>query len=321
MRRTWILSLLVLLALAVVATPALAKKKKKRGKRGEPAAKVVGPVKVGDWTCYAPPDFGALNPTKRGEARQTGYEFVEQLVTGKQVEGFKITSNEAMIYFETAFLGRPQLLDTWLAENFERCKAVGEGKASSADYLDYLTGIGRKLEANECYKPLTYEYHNFLEISTGWQYRLHVCKDNRLLIESTNEANGKYTIKDAGKWKKNTYILADGIVVAAGLLEKGGDQVGQVLQAEAGELGLVSDMPLGALLMRFESEDDSYTKYYLIGLSTKFHAPDHGYLSFAVNDTTYYDNTFHNVRGAIDYLGLDIYPPADEDTVSGGLMP
>ncbi len=324
MRRTWTLSLLLLIALALVASPALAKKKKKkRGKKGEEPAVVVGPVKVGDWTCYAPPDFAALNETNRRQARQAGYEFVEKLVNGKQREGFKIDSYEALTYFETAFLGRPQLLDTWLQENFERCKAVGEGKASADDYLDYLAEIGRKLEADQCYKPFTYEYHNFLEIAATWQFRLHVCKGNKLLLESTKEENGKYTITDQGKPKKNVYIISDGSVVAAGMLEKDDPEgrVGQMFQAEAGEGGLVSDMPLGALLMRFESEDESMTKYFVLGQSMEFEAPEHGYISFAINDNTYYDNKFHDVRGAIDYLGLDIYPPVGEDSVSGGLMP
>lgn len=325
MRRTWILSLLALIALALVASPALAKKKKKkkRGKKGDTAAAVVGPVQIGEWSCYSPPDFAALNATKRAEARQAGYEHVEKLVTGTQREGFKIDSYEALEFFETAFLGRPQLLDTWLAENFTRCKAVAEGKATEADYLDYLTSIGRKLESDQCYKPLTYEYHNFMEVAAAWQFRLHVCKGNKLLIESTGEENGKFTLDDKGKAKQNTYITADGKIVAAGMLEKtdAEGKVGQLLQAEAGEGGLASDMPLGTLLMRFESEDDSYTKYVNIGLSSTFEAPDHGYISFAVNDNTYYDNKFHDVRGAIDYLGLDIYPPVDEDSVSGGLTP
>ena len=325
MRRTWTFSLLILIALALVASPALAKKKKKKKrKKGEEPAAQVGPVKIGDWECYAPPDFASLNATKRSEARQAGYEYVEKLVTGKQREDFKIESLDALTYFETAFLGRPQLLDTWLDENFKRCKAVGEGKSSADDYLDYLAGIGRKLESDQCYKPLTYEYHNFMEISAGWQFRLHVCKGDKLLIESTGEDNGKYTVTDQGKAKKNTYVTADGRIVLAGMVaERNADTstVGTLLQAEAGETGLVADQPLGALLMRFESEDESYTKYQMIGLSSQYEAPDHGYISFAINDTTYYDNKFHDVRGAIDYLGIDIYPPVGEDTVSGGLMP
>lgn len=318
MRRSFSLTLLLLIALALIASPAFAKKKKKKkGKKGEEPAAVVGPVKMGDWTCYAPPDFAQLNTTKRAEARQAGYEFVEQLVSGKQRKGFQIQNNESLIYFETAFLGRPHLLDTWLTENFNRCKAVAQGKTSEADYLDYLSSIGRKLESDQCYKPLTYEYHNFLEISASWQFRLHMCKGNQILVEATSEENGKYTIKDEGKPKKNVYMTADAKVVAAGMLEKDDPEgkVGTVLVPEAGEAGLVPDMPLGVLIMRFESEDESYTKYFPVGLSYEFEAPDHGYISFAINDTTYYDNKFHDVRGAIDYLGIDIYPPVEEDSL------
>lgn len=304
MRRTLTLGLFILLAVALVATPAFAKKKKKKKKGAEEAPPEPGLIYVGNFPCYRPPDFSKITSTsERKKRRQEGYEVVNALVTGKAkdksgavLEMFQI-ENDEYEFFETAFLGRPQLLDDWLAENFAKCEAVGNGKTKEADYFAYLNKIGRNLEADECYRPLDYEWHDFLDIGQGWQRRVHTCKGDKVLIESTGEDNGQYTIADTGKMADNTFITA----------------TGDPNTPEAGEAGLVPEYPLGALLLRFQSEDDSYTKYFMIGAKLEFEAPDHGFLSFAINDTTYFDNKFRDIKGAIDYLGVDIYPEEGAD--------
>ena len=169
---------------------------------------------------------------------------------------------------------------------------MGEGKGKRAAYAEYLAGIGREFEQNECYKPLVYEYHDFLDIQQGWQWRVHACRGDQVVIEATGEENGKYTVEDKGKSDQNKYITAKG----------------DPDRPEAGDAGLVPEAPFGALVMKFEAEDGSYTQTYTIGASLGWEAPDHGYLSFSVNDVQYYDNKFHDLKGAIDYLGVDIYP-------------
>ncbi len=299
MRRFLTLGLFVLLSVALVATPAFAKKKKKKKKGAEEAPPEPGAVFIGNFPCYRPPDFDKITSTsERKRRRQEGYQVVDKLVTGVAadksgavLEMFKIEDDDYE-YFETAFLGRPQLLDFWLAENFAKCTDVGKGKMKEAAYYDYLKQIGRELEANECYRPLDYEWHDFLDIATDWQRRVHVCKGDKMLIDATNEENGQYTINDTGKMADNVFITA----------------AGDPNTPVAGEAGLVGEYPLGALLLRFEAEDGSYTKYYVIGMSMEFEGPDHGFLSFAINDTTYFDNKFRDIKGAVDYLGVDIYP-------------
>ena len=297
MRRLLTLVLFALLSVALVATPAMAKKKKKKG--AEEAPPEPGAVFVGNFPCYRPPDFSKITSNgERKKLRQQGFEAVNKLVTGvaqdksdAALEMFKI-DNDEYAFFETAFLGRPQLLDYWLDENFAKCQAVGTGKMKEKAYFEYLSTVGRELESNECYKPLDYEWHDFLDIASDWQRRVHVCKGDKVLIETTGEENGQYTITDTGKMADNTFMTA----------------AGDPNTPEAGAAGLVAEYPLGALLLRFEAEDDSYTKYYLIGASLRFTSPDHGTLSFAINDTTYFDNKFRDIKGAIDYLGVDIYP-------------
>jgi len=293
-RRHALLILLILGCLALIATPAFAKKKKKK-KKGAEEPPPVGEVAVGDWTCYGPPNFAAMNNSARREARAAALNYLTELVNGQSRPGF-VMEGDPLLLFETAFLGRPQLLDTWLAVNFSKCNEVAAGKVSEADYVKWLGSEARELEAGECYKPLNYELHDYIDIQTNWQVRLHMCKGDAILIETTGEENGQFTIEDTGKPKKNNYITA----------------AGDPERPEAGEAGLVSDMPAGALIMRFEAEDESMTRYVLVGQNVTFKADQHGYISFSINDTTLFNNKFRNVGGAKDYLSLDIYPPVND---------
>jgi hypothetical protein len=283
---------LVLCSICLLSTPALALKKKKR-KKGQVEAPPVGKVVIGDWTCYGPPDFAKMNNSQRRQARSDSLEYLTTLVNGQSQEGFAM-DDDPLLLFETAFLGRPQLLDTWLAPNFEQCKLAAAGKLSSKDYADWMGSQARELEEGECYKPLTYELHDYIDIQAEWQLRLHICKGDSILIETTGAENGSFTLEDTGKHKKNKYITA----------------AGDPDRPEAGQTGVVTDMPAGALIMRFEAEDESMTKFLLVGYSLKFKADQHGYISFTINDTTYFDNKFREV-GAKDYLSLDIYPPVN----------
>ena len=67
--------------------------------------------------------------------------------------------------------------------------------------------------------------------------------------------------------------------------------------------------PWGAVVYRFENEQTGEVTCDVLGTSMEFHATANGWISFTVNDVTYYDNTFHEANGVIDYLPLSIYPP------------
>ncbi len=318
MRRFLTVLLVALAAVALLAAPAFAKGKKKKKKKGaEEAPLPVGKLVVGKMECWNPPDFANLTDSTRAVQRSDALVYLQALVNGEIMNGdFRISNLEDLQYFETAFLGRPALLDDWLTTNLEKCKAVGEGKMPAADYLDYLSKIGRELESGECYKPLTYEYHNFMDVQASWQFRLHVCKGNKITLETTGEENGKYTVTDTGKYKENLYITADGMPVAgAGKYEKLKELPEGVTAEPAGDRGPVAEEPYGAVVMRFEHEDGSMTRFHVVGLAMEFTAPEHGFISFTVNDSQFYDNKFHDWKGGIDYLGLDIYPVETEESM------
>ena len=152
-----------------------------------------------------------------------------------------------------------------------------------------------------------------MDVQSDWQFRLHVCKGNKIRLETTGQENGKYTVLDTGKYKENVYITADGMPVAgAGKYEKLKELPEGVTAEPAGDRGAMAAAPWGAAIMRFEDEDGSATRYEVIGLALEWTAPEHGFISFTVNDSQYYDNQFHDWKGGIDYLGLDIYP-VEED--------
>lgn len=303
-KRIFLLVLCAFATLCLMAPAALAKKKPKKGEE-EATPPPAGEVMIGQWKCYVSPNWATLSHSERLSARSRALVYLQDLTGGKVVQDF-VMEGESLTQFENAFLGRPELVEEFLPANFERCKAVGEGRLQPAEYLEYLKSLGWELEQGQCHNPLTYEYHNFMDIQSDWQFKLHICKDDQILVEATGEANGQYTVQAKEKIKDNRYITA----------------VGDPEMPLAGDAGLVSDLPLGALVMRFEAEDDSYTRFFLIGQHYEFKAPDHGYISFAVNDTTYFDNKFRDASGAIDYLGLDIYPPADQqNTVQEQIAP
>ena len=306
-RRTLLVILFTLIAVALVAPAAIAKPKKKKKKRGEeevtPAP--VGEVMIGEWKCYASPQWESLKNTDRLMARSDALNYLSQLVGGTKMEGFAL-EGESLGEFENAFLGRAELVEEWLPVIFDKCKAVGEGKMEPSVFLEDLKTLGWKLEEGQCRNPLTFEYHNFMDIQSDWQFKLHICKDDQILVETTGEKNGQYTVQAKDRLRDSKFITA----------------AGDVDMMEAGEAGLVSDMPLGAMIMKFEAEDESSTKYFYVGTTLEFKAPEHGYVSFAINDNTYFDNKFRDASGAIDYLGLDIYPPADqENTVQETIVP
>lgn len=290
--------LLVILSVAV-ASPSFAAKKKSK----EPPPPPVGEVKVGDWSCWAPTDFASLTESQRRIERQKGYDFAWKLISGDQRPGFKVEDTQDLDYFETAFLGRPTLLDTWLPDNYKRCEAVGKGEATPESYLEWLSRIGRELEKGQCSRPFDYEVHQFLDVQTEWQARFHVCKGDKFALISTGTDMSQWQLVDAPKGQTPKFVGA----------------AGDPATPAAGDLGVVGEAPWGALIMRFEYEDGSTTKYIVAGLAMDWEAPDHGFISFAINDNTYFDNKFREVKGVKDYLAITLTPAKSEGTTGGGL--
>jgi len=290
MRRTGVMILVTLIAVALCAPVAHAKKKKKK----EEAPK----IEPGTWydyhgtQCYNPPDFASeQNEPKRRMLRQNAMDEMMKLLKGEINEQI-VVEERKIDAWETDFLGKPKAIEPFVAENLTECKKFADGELGLGAYVKWLAGGGKRATAGDCVNPLQYELHQNLTVQEGWQVRRHMCKDDQVLIETTRD--NKYTVADTGDYDTTPWITPEG----------------DPTQPEAGPDYPCPQCPVGAVVYRFEFDDDSKeTLLGTLGPELEFKAPGHGYISFTVNDQTYYDNRFHEDKGVIDYLPLSIYPP------------
>lgn len=285
-----LLPIAVLLVVLLPATSALAKKKKKSEEPPPPPP--TGWVDVGNGiSCYNPPEYSKLAEIDRRQARQATHEAVKGVLRGER--GMEMDFGEEFLdEFDVAFLGRPEKIEAFSRTNWENCNQVARGQMSLSDYKYFLSKAPKDAMKGECTNPLMYELHDYLGIQNDWQVRRHVCKADQVLIESTQKS--KYTVNDTGKDAKWINLAGDPDV------------------PQAGEGFPCPECPLGALLIRFEDEETGEVQVRAMGGSYEFKAPANGYISFAINDTTYFDNRFYEANGLKDYLSIDIYPPVRE---------
>jgi len=290
MRRLPILFLVVIVTAVLVAPAATAKRKKKSD---EPP-----PPDPGTWfdyhgtKCYSPPAFDSTqNEPVRRMMRQNAMDEMMKLLRGEINE--QIVLEERKIdSWETDFLGRPQGMEPFVNDGLEKCKAYAEGELGLSAYVAWLAEGGARATEGDCHNPLTYELHQNLSIQDGWQVRRHMCVDDQVLIETTT--TNKYTVDDTGDYDATPWINPEG----------------DLTRPEAGEGYPCPSCPVGAVLYRFEFEDGGREPdIAVLGTSKEFRAEANGHISFTVNDLSYFDNTFHEANGVIDYLPLSIYPP------------
>ena len=290
MRRGTILIVAVAFTLGLMAMPASAKRKKKSD---EPP-----PPEPGVWfdyrgtQCYNPPAFAdEPNEPKRRVLRQAAMEEMLRLLRGEVNE--QIVVDERKIdNWETDFLGKPTGIEPFVNDGLNKCKAYAEGELGLSTYVAWLADGGDRATEGDCHTPLTYELHQNLSVQDGWQVRRHMCNGDQVLIETTT--SNKYTVADTGDYETTVWINPDG----------------DLEQPEAGEGFPCPHCPVGAVVYRFEFEDVVRDPdIQVLGVTKEFSAPANGFISFTVNDLSYFDNTFHEANGVIDYLPLSIYPP------------
>ncbi len=289
MRRGWFLMVVAALTVALIAPAALAKKKKKSD---EPP-----PPEPGTWfdyhgvQCYQPPAFDSTkNEPERRMMRQHAMDEMMRLLRGEVNEQIVVDENKVEAW-ETDFLGKPKEIQTFVGQGLDQCKRYAEGELGLSTYVQWLAEGGKRATEGDCVNPLTYELHQTMSVQDGWQVRRHMCTEDQVLIETT-ETN-KYTVDDTGDYDTTPWI----------------NPVGDPTRPEAGDGYPCPHCPVGAVIYRFEYEDGRAPQVATLGVSMEFEAPANGFISFTVNDVSYFDNTFHEENGVIDYLPLSIYPP------------
>jgi hypothetical protein len=276
MRLTLMLSLFVMFL--GFSQDAQAKRKKKR-KGPAPAGWVEG--EEGKPACYNPPDWEQLQLIDRKMKRsEVMDEFMGQW-KGNRSDGVSFDSY-TIDKVDTVLLGRPERIEEVAKENYALCQ-----KGDVTAWERWAASLPGKLTAGECRKPLDYTMFDHLEIGTGWQRQLPICKGDKIVLKASPQ--DKYRVTDDGPWIN---VAGDGGKPTVGM----------------------SDWPCnipgclaGILMFRFVGESGQ-TSLYVAGTELTFTAPEHGTIDYRINDTQFYDNKWHTAGGITDHTSIEISP-------------
>ena len=279
------LSLLVLISTAI---PTAEAKKPKTpppppvGWHREPAPKG-GEGWKGD--CYFPPAWEALGEGDRKIARQVALEEMKKQWLGAREDG--VTMNETIVdEVDTVLLGRPQQIEPISLANLEQCKAVMSAGADSTAWSGWLSSLPAQLTKGECNTPLTYTLFDYLDVGKSWQRPITLCKGNKAKISAS--AKDRYRITETGQWMT---VLGDVTQKATG----------------ADWPCNIEGCNVGMLVGKFVTESGVET-IFPIGEGTVFTAPEHGTLSYSINDTVWYDNKWFKSATIEDKTAITIEP-------------
>jgi len=235
--------------------------------------------------CYYPPAWDKLDEISRRTARAKVLDEMKKQWTGGRDDG--VTFSETTVdTVETTLLGRPEMVEKVSAENLTLCEGVAKGQASLSQWSAWLGGLPSKLTAGECNVPLDYTMFDYLDIGSGWQRPLGVCKGDHIRISGT--VKDKYRVRDDGPW----------ITVA-------GDETKPTV---GGEWPCnIEGCYEGMLVLRYVTQD-GVESVLPIGAALEWTAPENGEISYRINDTTYYDNQWFKSGTMVDHTAIEISP-------------
>ena len=277
------LGLLALLPLVLAPHDAFAKKKKEVA----PAAPKEGWVQEGTsaMSCYYPPNWESMQEIDRRQARAKVLTELEKQWSGARNDGISF-SEGAIEDVDTTLLGRPELIEGVSAQNLTLCQGVAAGQATADQWQAWLKALPGKLTAGECLRPLDYTMFDYLDIGVGWQRPLSICKGDKIRVSGTPK--DKYRVRDDGPW-----------------INVGGDTTKPTTGA---------DWPCnvegcfeGMLVMKFVTLSGVET-IIPVGTELTWTAPEHGEITYRINDTTLYDNNWFKSGSMQDRTAIEIAP-------------
>ncbi|MDG1483611.1 MAG: hypothetical protein P8R54_28735 [Myxococcota bacterium] len=238
------------------------------------------------WTmqCYFPPDFDTMNETDRRMKRSQSMDEMLSQWGGKRDDGVSF-GDDLVMEVETVLLGRPDNIQAVLQQNLNKCKQAAGG-GGSAEWKSWAGGLAAVLTEGECGIPLDYTMFDYLDIESGWQRTLSICQGN--VIRISGSESDQYRISDKGPW-----------------MNVAGDTSGSSAGADW-PCNFEGCYP-GQLIMRFVSEAGIET-VMPVGLELIFEAPEHGKISYRINDVTLYDNKWYQQGSIIDHTSIEITP-------------
>jgi hypothetical protein len=254
-------------------------------KNTTPAPPPVGWHQEEGWTmsCYFPPDYAQMNLSTRRLERSKILDEILSQWNGSREDGVSF-DEDTILSVETVLLGRPEKIEAFSHSNLTECKKVATGGTASA-WGSWARALPGKLTAGECLVPFDFTMFDYLAIDTGWQRALPICQGDIVRISGT--ASDKFRISDRGPWI---------------------NVKGDTSQSPSGELpcSLEGCHP-GTLVLRFVSES-GVENMYAVGEQLIFTAPEHGEISYRINDTTMYDNIWYTRGGLTDHTAIEISP-------------
>jgi len=271
--------------LLTVGVNAEARKKKKKSDAPPP----VGWHIEEGWAhqCYFGPDFVKLPDTDRRMARSSVLDEMMKQWSGQMNDGISLDA-AAIEKVETTLLGRPEKVEQVVISNLEKCKtSATSGGIDSSAWNSWLRGLSSQLTAGECLTPFNYTMFDYLDIGTDWQRTMPLCAGDRVRISGSS--TDKFRISEGGGW-----ITVEG------------DTTLSTLGSENHPCNLEGCWA-GMLIARFVTESGVET-ILVVGLQTTFEAPEHGELSYRINDNTFYDNKWYQHGGLVDHTAIEISP-------------
>lgn len=270
--------------LSLLLAVSLADAKPKKNKAPPPPP--VGWHREEGWAgdCYYPVDYTALGEGEKKMARQAALEEMKKQWEGAREDGVKFDAN-LIEEVDITLLGRPTNIEAISRGNLEQCQKVRKGGDVGA-WQSYLSALPAKLTAGECIQPLTYTLFDYLDIGRTWQREVGLCKGDKAHVVAS--AKDRYRISDTGAW--------------------------MTVEGDPSQKAVGAEYPcniegcfVGMLVGRFVT-DTGIETVFPIGTETTFVAPEHGIISFSINDTVWYDNKWFKSSTIEDRTSLTIEP-------------
>ncbi|MES2643780.1 MAG: hypothetical protein V4850_30110 [Myxococcota bacterium] len=270
--------------LSLLLAVSLADAKPKKNKAPPPPP--VGWHREDGWAgdCYYPVDYTALGEGEKKMARQVALEEMKKQWEGLREDGVKFDAN-LIEEVDITLLGRPTNIEAISRGNLEQCQKVRKGGDVGA-WQSYLSALPAKLTAGECIQPLTYTLFDYLDIGRTWQREVGLCKGDKAHVVAS--AKDRYRISDTGAW--------------------------MTVEGDPSQKAVAAEYPcniegcfVGMLVGKFVT-DSGVETVFPIGAETTFIAPEHGIISFSINDTVWYDNKWFKSSTIEDRTSLTIEP-------------
>jgi hypothetical protein len=239
------------------------------------------------FACYYPPDFSAMGEGERIAARAAALDEMKGQWTGKRGDGIAFDESRAEDV-ETVLLGSPEKIEKVASDNLAKClevaKASATGGGDASAWQAWFANLPATLTAGECIAHFDVQMFDYLEIGSGWQRDVNLCAGDRVII--TASANDMYRITENGPW-----------INAAG----DPDQPTTSGDWPCNKEGCLA----GMFIVRFTTQSGVET-VYPAGLEMQFEAPEHGTLSYRINDETFFDNKYRQKGSLIDKTAIQV---------------